>query len=98
MSDYLAHVAEHRRLAILKILEQAPGYAANDSILQSAVERVGIVATRDQIKADLAWLREQGLCTVEDVAHLAVATLSQRGHDVAAGRAQVPGIKKPGPI
>ena len=98
MTDYLAHVAEDRRLVILKILEEAPGYKANDSVVRTALERFGHVASRDQVRGDLAWLAEQGLVAVERVAaQVQVASLTERGHDVAAGRAAVPGVKKPGP-
>lgn len=97
MTDYLTHIAEHRRLSILKLLEQSPGYAANDSIVQTALKKFALIASRDQVKADLAWLREQGLVTTETIEHLVMATLTQRGLDVARGDAEVPGVKKPGP-
>lgn len=90
-------LAEHTRLAILRLLEQAPGYAANDSILLSGLEAVGLRCTRDQVKVHVAWLGEQGLVTSETVSHLVVATLTTRGLDVASGRATVPGVKRPSP-
>jgi hypothetical protein len=45
--------------------------------------------SRDQIKSELRWLEEQGLVTVEDIETVLVARLTERGADVAAGRAIV---------
>lgn len=89
---------EHLRIAVLRLLEQAPGHSANGSIIQEAVNRVGIKAGRDQIRTELAWLQEQGLISVEEVApKLHVAELTQAGLDVATGQRTVPGIKRPAP-
>ncbi len=45
----------------------------------------------------LAWLAEQGLVENDDMGGLVVATLTQRGADVAQGRVTVPGVKRPTP-
>jgi hypothetical protein len=58
---------------------------------------VGLTPTRDQIKTELAWLAEQQLVTSEDHAGLVVATLTERGLDVAEGRTVVPGVQRPSP-
>lgn len=97
MSDYLAHLAENRRLATLRVLASAPAHTLNDSVLQTALERLGHVVSRDQIRTDLAWLAEQLLVELETVESVTVARLRQRGLDVAEGRAVAPGVKKPGP-
>ncbi|MBA1271684.1 ArsR family transcriptional regulator, partial [Pseudomonas carnis] len=52
--------------------------------------------SRDQVKTEMHWLAEQGAVTVADVGPVLVATLTERGQDIAAGRARVPGIKRPG--
>jgi len=92
-------LAEDRRLVILRLLDQAPGYSANDSILCSALDGFGHRCSRDQVRTDLAWLAEQQLLTVEQVGagKVHVATLTGRGGDVANGRANVPGVKRPSP-
>ena len=90
-------LAQDRRLCLLRVLAQAPGYSANGSILHAAIRRFGHQVSRDQVRTDLAWLKEQGLVELEDLDSLAVATLTQRGLDAAAGRATVPGVKKPAP-
>jgi HD-like signal output (HDOD) protein len=95
MTDYLRHLAEHRRLSILKVLDRAPGYSANDSVLHDAVVSLGISSTRDQVRGDLGWLAEQQLVTLRDVEMLKVATITVRGADVAKGLAIVEGVKRP---
>lgn len=85
------------RLVILRALEQDLGYSHNESIIHSVVERFGHTCSRDCIRIQLSWLREQGLVSIEDVAGYMVATITQRGADVARGRAVAPGVKRPSP-
>lgn len=95
--NYLDHLAEHWRITILRILAEARGYRTNDSVLHQAMERLGHVLTRDQVVTTLAWLAEQQLVRTEELDGLIVVELTGRGGDVAAGRAIVPGVKKPSP-
>lgn len=96
--NYSAHFARHVRLAILRLLHEAPGYALNSSILTDAVAALGLVASRDQVRGEIAWLAEQGLATSEELTGgMMVATLTERGGDVAIGRAHVPGVQRPTP-
>ena len=97
MSGYLEHLTEDRRLVILRLLKEAPGYSANGSVLHTALARFGHRVSRDQVRGDLAWLEEQGLVKSETIDALYVATIVQRGLDVAAGDATVPGVKRPSP-
>jgi Fe2+ or Zn2+ uptake regulation protein len=87
------------RLTLLRLLAEQPGYQGNSSVLtQAADASAGFSCSRDQVKTELAWLAEQGLVTTtETLPGLVVAKLSERGGDVAAGRAIVPGVQKPGP-
>ena len=91
-----------RRLVILRLLEQSPGYALNSSILSTGLDEMGHSVSRDQVSTELSWLQEQGLVTVETVPtqtkKILVAKLTERGLDVQAGRATVPGVKRPSPI
>jgi hypothetical protein len=96
--NFAATIAEDRRLSILLVLEQTPGYSTNAYLLQTAIDQIyGHVASADQVKTDIAWLAEQSLVSVREVSRVTLATLSARGADVAAGRAVVPGVKKRGP-
>jgi hypothetical protein len=92
------HLGEDRRLAILRLLAEAPAYKLNDSILHTVLENdIGVPATRDQVRGEIAWLGEQGLIAIETAHQLLVATLRERGLEVAKGLATHPGVKRPSP-
>lgn len=95
--NFRDHTDQHVRLTILRFLAEAPGYVANASILKSVCAAFGFVVTRDQIHTQIGWLDEQGLVTRSDQGELILATLTERGGDVAAGRARVEGVARPGP-
>lgn len=95
--SYERILTEDRRLQILRLLEQSAGYSANAFLLGSALEGMGHAVSQDRLLADLDWLAEQDLVRVDDVGSVAVATLTARGGDVAAGRARVRGVKRPLP-
>lgn len=94
---YRQRLTEDRRLVLLRLLRQVQGYSANSSILQDALEAYGHRVSRDQVHTDLAWLAEQELVTVEEIASVQVAKLTGRGDDVATGVSTVPGVKRPRP-
>lgn len=96
MTTFAEHFAEDRRLVILRVLEGAPSYTANEFILQATLARFGHSVPLDRIRTDLAWLAEQDLVTVAGDRRN-VATATARGLDAAAGRATVPGVKRPLP-
>lgn len=94
--DFAAHLSHDRRLVILRLLAELPMYRANSSVLAMALERFGHASTRDQVKTELYWLQEQALVLLEDLGAVLVATATERGMEVAAGRAMVPGVARPG--
>lgn len=85
-----------RRLVLLRALQAAAQYQANAYLLQRYADSVGHVVSKDRIAQDLAWLAEQGLITLAQEP-ITVATLTERGLDVATGRAVVPGVQRPAP-
>lgn len=87
----------HLRLTIIRLLEKAPDYATNESILHDAVRALGVRVTRDQVRGEIAWLAEQGLVEIEDLDGLTIATATRRGVEVAQGLASHPGVKRPSP-
>lgn len=85
------------RLVILRALEQDLGYSHNESIIHAILEKFGHKCSRDMVRTQLAWLQEQALVSIDDVSGIYVATITQRGADVATGAATVPGVKRPSP-
>ncbi len=91
-------VSEKRRLTILRYLAEEDGYSANDSVMQTVVNKYGFSCSRDMVRGDYAWLRDMGMATVEEISDTVhTAKITQRGLDVAAGRTRVAGIARPGP-
>ncbi|MCR9218941.1 MAG: ArsR family transcriptional regulator [Alphaproteobacteria bacterium] len=98
MTRYSDHIAQDRRLVILRILAEDRDYSVNCSVMQMALKGWGHGESRDVVRGDFAWLAEQGLVSVEALCEsVHVAKLTPRGHDVAKGVASVPGVKRPGP-
>jgi len=87
-------ITASRRLAILMALYFANGYTLNRSALRHQIDLIGYVASLDKIAVDIAWLAEMEL--VEQL-ELDVVRLTVRGEDVALGRSQTPGVRRPSP-
>ena len=96
MSKFAEFLREDQRLVILRVLVDMPTYTANSSVLYKLLGTYGHSPSRDQVKTELRWLEEQGLVTIDDISDVLVARLTERGQDVAQGRAFVPGVKRPG--
>lgn len=94
-------LAADRRLCILRFLSDDRDYSLNESLIQDALTLVGHAMSRDSVRVELAWLKEQGLVGTRTEMlgskPLLIATLTERGADAAAGRAEVPGVKRPAP-
>lgn len=88
---------EDRRLVMLRGLHAAAHYSANAYLLRRYCESLGHTVSADRIEQDIAWLTEQGLVTRRAPEGVTVATLTQRGQDVADGAASVPGVARPRP-
>ena len=88
---------ESRRLALLRLLAEDTDYAINSSLLQDGLALYSFNISRDKLHSEIAWLAEQDLVTYEPIKEILNVKLTQRGLDVAQGRATVPGVKRPGP-
>lgn len=98
MSRFAALLAEDRRLSILRALAEDHDYALNDFILKRALASLGHEVSRDMLRADLAWLKDQRLITIRELNDGAVwvARATEDGIDVAGGRPH-PGVARPAP-
>ncbi len=95
--SYAEFQQQSRRLELLRALKQAVQYRANALLLKSFCDAVGHAVSTDRLQADLAWLAEQSLVTLEQHEATTVATLTTRGLDVANGSAHAPGVARPQP-
>lgn len=93
-----AILREQRRLVMLRLLSEQTAYKANSAVLHSGLVFLGIASSRDDVRTDLHWLRDQNLLTITEVAPgVEVAALTGRGLDVVQGHAVVPGVARPTP-
>ncbi len=90
LQDRITHA---RRLRILQLLAESPGYEASQELLYQALENASMTA----VSSDLSWLTECGLTTRRAISELALARLTTRGMDVAHGRERVDGVARPTP-
>lgn len=94
-------IAQDRRLAILRTLEEAPASQLNEGALQHVLGHLGHTVDHDMLRADLEWLRSHNLARVEELdvprGKLWIATLTAAGGDVANGRSRHPGVARPDP-
>lgn len=91
---YADEITAARRLAALLALYFAPGYTLNRAALRNQVERTGYITSVDKMSAEIAWLAEMELV---ETLELEAVRLTARGEDVALGRSQTPGVRRPSP-
>ena len=86
----------HARLAILRLLEDAPRYTSNVSMITTLLPSMGISMTRAQIEAEVEWLRVEALVTVEmPTEHLVVVAATVAGVEVAQGIGRHNAVPRP---
>ena len=91
-------ITADQRLALLQAFV-ACNNDANQNILQTCLAQYGHNISMDLVRNHMLWLEEQGLVRISrlDTDRLFVATIIQRGLDVANGLSVVDGVKKPNP-
>lgn len=93
--SWIDHLAQDRRLAILRLLTESRG-SANESVLHVGLEALGHRhQPRSQIRDDIRYLENIDLLKVEIVSGVMVCDITRRGVDVAEGRDEAEGVKKP---
>ena len=94
--NFKESLREDVRRVVLDLLAQAAGYDLSVAMLQIGLAQFGHRPSADQIKTELHWLAEQRYLDLETRSDsILVAKLTQRGADVAEGRAVVHGVAKP---
>lgn len=92
---FAERVRQDRRLGILRLLEAAHPVGLRMALLRDLLADGGRPASADAVRTDVAWLAEQGLATTADCEDGLVASATERGVDVALGRARSPGVPRP---
>jgi len=95
--SYAQLVQEDRRLVILRILSESDQYSTNEHLLKMGLHAFGHNVGTDLARTELAWLKEQGLVSVDEIGGVQIPKLTGRGLDVAQGSTVVPGVKRPAP-
>lgn len=95
--SFAESLKEDRRLVILKLIGEAGG-TANESVLRQGLEMAGHVAgvNYQTVRDELRHLEEAGCVKLEWFEDkFAVAKITKRGVDCAAGAIKVEGVKCP---
>ena len=92
LHDLEALVRKHRLHEVLVALRDSRAYEANDRILVDWLRLVGIPTTQAEFLADAKWLSEAGLIALRSACEYQVATLTERGLEVARGQATHSGV------
>lgn len=88
-------LAEDHRIAILHALAKCNG-DSNESFITMALHSFGHTSvSRDQVRTYFAWLKEQGLISLEEISGIMIARLTERGFEVEQGHVITPGVKRP---
>lgn len=94
--SFETYAAEDQRLLILQCLVERGDYAAHEHLLRAHLAGLGHRVSQDALRAQLAWLDEQGLIALLGE-QVQVARVTLRGEDVASGAARCPGVARPRP-
>ena len=98
MKVYASVVQEHQRLVILQALSEDGDYSHNEHVLHSMLAALGHGMSMDALRAQLRWLEDVGLVSIEEVKLVGLLVrITARGVDVAKGFARVDGVARPRP-
>lgn len=95
--NYNTHIAAHRRLTILQLLNGATAYTLHEVDLKAGLAAQAQAVATDILRADLQWLHEQGLLMASQPGGVWLASLTAKGGDVQQGLSLVPGVARPEP-
>lgn len=98
MTAFEDHEHAWLRLLVCQFLEADPGYDIHEYRLSDMLGAYGLRVSADTLRAQLAWLAEQGLVRLSAVGSGQLVRLTERGLDVASGTARVPGVARPRPV
>jgi hypothetical protein len=98
--NFAEAMREQARLQALRALASAPDYTAADTVLQRVLQADGVAVAMSSLRIELSWLNEQGFVVTQrpgGATGVTIATLTDRGLDVAQGLSFPPGVARPRP-
>lgn len=96
-ADFSEFEGRYRRRDLLAALLASRDYSCNESLLRILLREQGYLVSGEQLRADLGWLAEHKLIRLREIGDLAIATLIERGRDVAEGAETIEGVERPAP-
>ena len=94
LDDTLRPAIRHH---LLVAIGQSPSGRAHEYHLRDILDAAGYAVSQDLIHGELQWLQEQALLELQPIERAYIAEVTQRGADVAEGRARVDGVRAPRP-
>ncbi len=86
-------INQDTRRSILTLLALDSDYQLNQELIGMALEANGKTVTADTLSNQLSWLAEQDFITLETLSALKIATLTDRGLEIAKGKSRVAGVR-----
>jgi hypothetical protein len=96
MSRYADQLRAVLRADLLGLLHEAPAYSLHEYILADLLAQAN-TPRPVPLSEEVDWLAGQALVTVEDLGAGRLLRLTERGADVAGGRASVSGVARAQP-
>lgn len=93
--DFTTFESSHRRRDILAALLASRDYSCNEGLLRTLLRSQGYLVSGSLLRADLTWLADQKLLRLREIGEVTIATLIERGRDVAEGAEQIEGVERP---
>ena len=79
MSSSKTAPKKERRATILRALSHGSRFSADEWFIRAALRGFGYRCSKDTVRSDLIWLRDQGFLTTEFFVDHMIATLVERG-------------------
>lgn len=80
--------ARHQALVILRVLSVEGSGICNDALLRDFLEVWGLWSSREEIRVLLDGLSREGALTLREQGGIIVVQLTEKGEDLARGRAR----------
>lgn len=89
-------MVEDRRFLVLRLCAEVPDLSLDTPLLAAAISQLTYACSIDQAETAAGWLQEQGLVDLRKMpGGNSLVTLTDRGVDIANGRAIVSGVRRP---